>query len=437
MAASGTIVVNWALPENQVGKLVFGFVTSYPPKCIERLEDILYAFVRPPAQEAWLHDIRDTVAYQEAREKLISQLRVKLPVAVVQALDERVASYDKAASHALREHVATLSANTQADFAALTALLWATHPTQPSSHRRTLSRTAWDSSGLERNLLQLNIRCPNCQEEGANLEVADGLYVWELTCPSCGYGDRAAADMPHASGAHSPQLADQVWSSWAGSTSAAFADWDLSIRRRTSFMEKLGAFRETIEENLAAELATLANTVKEAPADYRAYSFSSGVCAVLYAQVQGSRGAHESVHLHDSDADRLAIAQRHRGHLSLVEEHSPYPHWEAQFKSRLDMLRAALESADPLQACVAAGQLLLEARWYGFLLPLRLTVKLGYSEGIEFSELVTHPQHLAAYLEEKLATGLKGRPTRAQLEEFIRNYVRRQADQKESQHEAP
>jgi hypothetical protein len=420
-----------------VGKLVFGFVTSYPPKCIERLEDILYAFVRPPAQEAWLHDIRHTLPYQEAREKLISQLRVKLPVAVVQALDERFASYDKAASHALREHVATLSANTQADYAALTALLWATHPSQPSSHRRTLSRSAWDSSGLERNLLQLTIRCPNCQDEGADLEVAEGLYVWELTCASCGYGDRAAADMPHASGNHPPQLPDHIWSAWAGSTSAAFADWDPSIRRRTGFMEKLKAFRENIEESLATELATLANTVKDERADYRAYSFSSGVCAVIYARVQSVNGAHESVHLHDSDADRLAIAQRHRGHLSLTEEHSPYQHWTAQFTARLDMLSDALESADPLQACVAAGQLMLEARWYGFLLPLRLTVELGYSEGLELSELVTHPEHLAAYLEEKLATGLRGRPSRKQLEEFIRGYVRQQADQKESRHEAP
>jgi hypothetical protein len=85
---------------------------------------------------------------------------------------------------------------------------------------------------------------------------------------------------------------------------------------------------------------------------------------------------------------------------------------------------------------VAAGQLLLEARWYGFLLPLRLNVELGYGEGLELSELSTHPEHLAAYLEEKLATGLRGRPTRKQLEEFIRSYVRQQADQKESRHEA-
>jgi hypothetical protein len=393
-------------------------------------------FVRPPAQEAWLLDVRHSPPYQEAREKLISQLRVKLPVPVVQELDNRVATYDKAASHALRGYVETLGPGTQADYAALAALLWATHPSQTSTHRKTLSRTAWETSGLERNLLHLNVPCPNCREDGADLEVAESLYVWELTCAGCGYGDRAATDMPHASGNLSPQLPDQVWSAWAGSTSAAFADWELSVRRRTGFLEKLKTFRENIEETLATELATLANTVKQAPADYSAYSFSPGVCAVMYAQARSVQGLRESVRLLDTDADRLAIAQRHRGQLELVDEGKPYQHWEAQFASRLTTLSDALERTDSLQACVAAGQLLLEARWYGFLLPLRLNVELGYGEGLELSELSTHPEHLAAYLEDKLATGLRGRPTRKQLEEFIRSYVRQQADQKESRHEA-
>lgn len=407
-----------------MGTLEFGFVTSYAPKCVEHLEELLYDFVRPPEQEVWIRDIRDTQAYREAREVKAAQLSLKLPPDLVQSLTQRLTRYDKAASHELRAQVEKLPSTLQNDYAALAVFLWATLPSSMTSgHRRTLYRSAWEETGLERNPLSLKTQCPNCASEESELLISEDLYLWELTCSSCGYGDRSAPDMPSVPSDREPDLPDQVWSSWACCTSAAFAEWDASIARRQRFLDRLRAFSENLETNLAAELATIAAHIKQAPTSARTYSFSPDGCAVILARVKMIQGDERPVRIHDRDADQLVLAQHGRGEMVLLDESQPYAHWEKRFVSRLTSLKAALDTQDPVQACVAAGQLLVESQRYGFLLPLRFTMQLPSRDAVPFSELFTHSQHLAAFIEDGLRARQNARPTRDQLEELIRNYL--------------
>lgn len=407
-----------------MGTLEFGFVTSYAPQCVAHLEELLYDFVRPPEQEVWIRDIRDTPAYREAREAKAAQLSLKLPPDLVQSLTQRLARYDKAASHELRAQVEKLPSTLQHDYAALAVFLWATLPSpMTAGHRRTLYRSAWEETGLERNPLSLKTRCPNCASEESELLISEGLYQWELTCSSCGYGDRSAPDMPFVMSDQEPDLPDQAWSSWACCTSAAYAEWDASSARRQRFLERLRAFSENLEPNLMAELATIATHIKQAPTPARAYSFSPDACAVILARVKMIQGDERPVRIHDRDADQLVLAQHRRAEMVLVEESQPYAHWEQRILSRLTALNAALDTQDPVQACVAAGQLLLESRWYGFLLPLRFTMQLPSRDAVPILELLTHTQHLAAFIEDGLRVRKNARPTRDQLEELIRSYL--------------
>jgi hypothetical protein len=407
-----------------VGTLEFGFVTSYAPTCVAHLEEVLYDFVRPPEQEVWIRTIRDTQAYREAREAKAAQLSLKLPPELVQALKARLAKYDKAASHELRAQVEKLPPALQTDYAALAVFLWATLPSpMTSGHLRTLYRSAWEETGLERNPLSLKTKCPNCASEESELLISEDLYLWELTCPDCGFGDRSAPDMPLVMTDQEPNLPDQVWSSWACCTSAAFADWNESVARRSRFLDRLRAFSESLETNLVAELATTATHVKQAPTPARSYSFSPDACAVILARVRMIQGDETPVRIHDRDADQLVLAQHRQGEMILVEESRPYAHWEKRFLSRMTALNAALDAQDPVQACIAAGQLLVETRYYGFLLPLRFTMQLPDREAVPLSELFTHTQHLAAFIEEGLRERKNARPTREQLEELIRSYL--------------
>ena len=384
-----------------MGTLEFGFVTSYAPNCVAHLEEVLYDFVRPPEQEVWIRTIRDTQAYREARAAKAAQLSLKLPPELVQALTARLTKYDKAASHELRAQVEKLPSALQTDYAALAVFLWATLPSpMTSGHRRTLYRSAWEETGLERNPLSLKTKCPNCAAEESELLISEDMYLWELTCHACGFGDRSAPDMPFAMSDQEPSLPDQVWSSWACCTSAAFADWDESVARRSRFLDRLRAFSESLEANLVAELATIATHVKQAPLPVRSYIFSPDACAVILARVKMIRGDDAPVRIHDRDADQLVLAQHRQGEMALVEEPMPYAHWEKRFRSRLAALNAALDAQDPVQACIAAGQLLVETRYYGFLLPLRFTMQLPAREAVPLSELSTHSQHLAAFIEE-------------------------------------
>jgi hypothetical protein len=407
-----------------VSTLEFGFVTSHAPQCVAHLEEVLYDFVRPPAQEDWIRTIRDTQAYREAREAKAAQLSLKLPPELVQALKARLAKYDKSASHELRAQVEKLPSALQTDYAALAVFLWATLPSpMNSAQRRTLYRSTWEETGLERNPLNLKTKCPNCSSEEAELLISEDLYLWELTCPDCGFGDRSAPDMPLVMTDQEPNLPDPAWSSWACCTSAVFADWGESVARRRRFLDRLRTFSQSLETNLLAELATIAAHVKQAPLPVRSYIFSPDACAVILARVKMIHGDEAPVRIHDRDADQLVLAQHRQGEMALVDETQPYAHWEKRFFSRLTALNAALDTQDPVQACVAAGQLLVEARYYGFLLPLRFTMQLPAREAVPFSELFTHTQHLATFIEEGLRERKNARPTRDQLEELIRSYL--------------
>ena len=417
--------MNLESEEKEVGTLVLGFVTSYAPRCIESLEETLYEFIRPPAQETWIRDLRQSPLYAAAREEKIAELKLRLPLEVVQALETRLLDYDKAASHQLRTQVEPLPEKTRADYAALVTLLGASTPSCiPASLQRTLYRAAWEESGLERNPLHLKTPCPNCTHNDADLYLVENRFDWEIACKDCGYEDRAAKDMPSVSFNTEPKLTDQTWSSWACSTSALFGEWPASVSRRNRFMATMRDFVSTLETQLPIELASTAHALQHTPSWRETTSFSPDATAVILARVENLQGEAESIRIHDPDANQLARAYRTRASFSLMQGLEVCPHWKGRFDARITDLRASTDTGDTLPACIAAGQLLLESRWYGFLLPVQMTVELPKPESLVLAQLATHPQHLAAFLRERMHTDLGQAPSVIQLERWLREYLR-------------
>jgi hypothetical protein len=250
--------------------------------------------------------------------------------------------------------------------------------------------------------------------------------AWELSCSECGYADRAGEDMPTVPYEQKPELADRVWTTWAGTTSAAFADWPLSVERRTTFLAQLRAFSESFGEILHAELLVLADKIKATQFGDDYY----GVSAVLLAHADAVARGGEPARLADACADQLAQAHSPDGMFQLFGEQTPWRHWKELFQSRVTALADALEHEDAVQASVAAGQLKVEADYYGFLLPLRLTLNLSDGDTVSVPELNTHVRHLAEYLEGQISkVQKKGRPSAAQLEDMLRRYVQGLSEQ--------
>jgi hypothetical protein len=408
-----------------VGRLVFAFVTNEAPSCIQRLNEVVYEFVKPQAQEDWIYAIRQSPEYASAREDKIAELRLKLPHALLDDIEERLVHYDKARSHELRDKAEALGPKLRSDYATLVALRALTLKRPISTgQQRTLYRETWLDAGLRGNLLRVHSTCPNCQEQ-ADLYLAEQIFEWELACAECGYEDRAAPEFPWPSSGYAPEVDDHTWASWACCTSAIFGDWHVSKRRRVRFMDNLRAFVAGVESALAADLISLAHDINDTPLSSRRYSFSARAGAVLLARARGEPTYGQACYIQDRDADRLAFLQRARGHLQLLPASplQPYGHWHDRYTDRIKALTAALENDDALSACVNAGQLLLEGSYYGFVLPLEFSVELEKTEAVELSNHATSPEHLAAFLTQRLKGVKIQQIEQRQVEQWLREYA--------------